>query len=856
MKTFILIIAICAVTTMASSPALAVTHHVPTDFASIQSGLNASSSGDTVLVQPGTYFENIVWPPVNGIKLVAAGDSSSVFIDGNQVGRVLTMSSGGVIDTTTLIQGFTIRNGSIVGENGGGIYCYQSSPTISECAISGNTSDGNYPTGRGGGIYCFQSDPTISDCTISENSSDGQLPEGGGIYCFQSNPTVSDCTISENSASDTWDDGRGGGIHCYYSSPTISRCTVSGNSAYEYGGGIYCYQSNPTISNCTISENSAERGGGINGLSSSNITINNCSVSGNSADLYGGGIYIVESNATISNCTISVNSAEAYGGGIFGLGYSNATINDCDIFENSTSGDGGGISLLISEATISNCTLSGNSASYGGGIYCQESGASVYNSGISGNSAFNGGGIYCYYASPTINSCTISGNTASSGGGITCNYSSNPVLNDCTISENSASSGGGIVCLDYSFPTISYCSIIGNSAVTRGGGFYCGSGARPSINNCNISANSALTGGGIFSNSRSIPTINNCAVINNLGEGIYVNDHYDGDGSAVVTFSDFHNNSEGDFGGESVDPNFGVIVDTNANGDPCDAYFNISLDPLYVDPSNGDYHLQEGSPCIDAGHPDSPPDPDGTVADIGAFYFDQGPHPIIVTLTPTSSTDIPAGGGVIEFDANVVSSLPDTYEDVRFWTTVFLPNGNFYYEIQYQTRFTLQPFMDITGSISQEIPSFAPAGDYEMWGWIGMNPNRNPRFGGFFSFTKSAFTTRSMDVDNWTASGKFSDQGTLEIDDTLPIAYELKRAYPNPFNPTTTISLSLPESTDLSVLVYNVTGQQVAVLANGPFTAGNYTLTFDASGLASGLYFVRATVPGELDKVQKLMLVR
>lgn len=51
---------------------------------------------------------------------------------------------------------------------------------------------------------------------------------------------------------------------------------------------------------------------------------------------------------------------------------------------------------------------------------------------------------------------------------------------------------------------------------------------------------------------------------------------------------------------------------------------NMDRDPLFVDPANGDYRLQEGSPCIDAGDPNSPKDPDGTVADIGFYYYSQG----------------------------------------------------------------------------------------------------------------------------------------------------------------------------------------------------------------------------------------
>jgi len=108
-----------------------------------------------------------------------------------------------------------------------------------------------------------------------------------------------------------------------------------------------------------------------------------------------------------------------------------------------------------------------------------------------------------------------------------------------------------------------------------------------------ISGNSAdLSGGGIYSWDNSHPILINSILWNDSPQEIYIFS-----GSITVTYSDI----EGGFTGTC----------------------NIDEDPLFVDPGSGDYHLTENSPCIDAGNPVSPLDPDGTIADMGAYYFDQ-----------------------------------------------------------------------------------------------------------------------------------------------------------------------------------------------------------------------------------------
>jgi hypothetical protein len=98
----------------------------------------------------------------------------------------------------------------------------------------------------------------------------------------------------------------------------------------------------------------------------------------------------------------------------------------------------------------------------------------------------------------------------------------------------------------------------------------------------------------------------------------------------------------------------------------------------------------------------------------------------------------------------------------------------------------------------------------------------------------------------------------IEVLEAVPQKFSLAQNYPNPFNPTTTIEFSLKEDAMVSVVVYNMLGQQVAVLANNEqFDAGVSELTMDASRLASGVYYYRLIVnDGQFQEVKKMMLMK
>ncbi len=105
------------------------------------------------------------------------------------------------------------------------------------------------------------------------------------------------------------------------------------------------------------------------------------------------------------------------------------------------------------------------------------------------------------------------------------------------------------------------------------------------------------------------------------------------------------------------------------------------------------------------------------------------------------------------------------------------------------------------------------------------------------------------------ASSEYSDVADRRLAN-LPTRFEITSVYPNPFNPTLTAVVGLPQSSDLRVRVYNIMGRVVAELANGRFNEGYHNFTFNGSGMASGIYIIHAYVPGRLDQVKKVVLMK
>jgi len=368
-KIFILFFALTSF--LAFTTAFAATIRVPNEQPTIQAGIDAAVDGDTVLVADGTYTgvgnKNIDFKG-KAITVESENGAENCIIDceGDGRGFYFHQSEG----YTSVLSALSITNGHVFGsDDGGGIYCYRSSPTIKDCIISSNNSDYS-----GGGISLSSSSAIINNCIIKLNKSE---EDGGGLYLSSSSPEITNCTINSNISK-----GIGGGIVCYYSSsPEIISSNIINNEAYSDGGGIYClWSSSPNIDNCLIQGNiSRGDGGGIKCYNDSSPTISSCNIIENEAYNEGGGIYCRTSSPNIAQCTISKNSARSYGGGVYA--------REC-------------------HSKISNCLIIGNEGFKGGGIYCSnDTSLKILNCTIGINTAeVNGGGISGYSSESIKNS--------------------------------------------------------------------------------------------------------------------------------------------------------------------------------------------------------------------------------------------------------------------------------------------------------------------------------------------------------------------------------------------------------------------------------------------------------------------
>ncbi|MDB9853778.1 FG-GAP-like repeat-containing protein [Candidatus Marinimicrobia bacterium] len=341
-------------------------------FATIQHGLNTSNIGDTILVQPGTYTENIFWPDKDGLKLFSAGDSSNTTIDGNASGNVIYVNpQNSTIDHTTIIKGFTLTNGSA--SSGGAMYVVGTYENYTELQIFNMDINGNTADNNGGGIYSIYSEIIIQKSLFQNNSvtENGWENGGGALFARGKGPTIYNTKFKDNNSA-----GRGGGLMVMYAGNLERRATII-NSIFEnnianYGGAMAFQNSESQFVDSTlfINNQSTMDGGGIYMAYANNSEIKNSRfINNQSIQSDAGAIYASTDVDLINNIFVS-NSAQQ-GGAISVPGFPGWVDIDRNLFyKNIASIKGGAIySADMSsgwDPIVDNTTFSHNKAGAAG----------------------------------------------------------------------------------------------------------------------------------------------------------------------------------------------------------------------------------------------------------------------------------------------------------------------------------------------------------------------------------------------------------------------------------------------------------------------------------------------------------
>jgi len=868
----IIIMAIITAICFAAS-AFAAIINIPADYPTIQQGINASTDGDTVLVQPGTYVENINFNGHNivlGSLFLTTGDTTYIaetMIDGDSSGSVVTFESGE--DSTAIITGLTLRNGGYW-IDGGGILCLNSDPTIIRNKIFNNSAL------NGAGIFLSFSNAIIMENDIAENY--GRV-NGGGIFSNQSNATMVDNYISGNQAG--YD---GGAIFCSYSSPRIENNKFLNNSAGHFGGAIHCRnESLPTIINSMFSENTADKGAGIHCVNSG-LILTNSTLSTNWTGGWGGGLAFEQINnrhIELRNSIIWANSSSEFpeiliegsspvyafycnirGGWQFGNGNIDSDPLFLDAYNNifnvciqspcidagdpditDPDGSRSDIGVYFSEHPL--CDM-------GNMWYVSITGNDTTGDGSQGNpfrtiqhtilESFYGDTVVVengtYNENVTIidkniilasryihseDTTDILGtmiNGDSTGSVITllgCNEETE-ILGFTIENGYNISSGGGIHCTNSS-PTIRNNIIHENHAGGNGGGIYCAGNSNPRIFNNDIFNNTARSGAGIMS------IASNSIIVNNS----------------------IHNNtSSSSGGGLELFCTYSYIAGNVI-------YNNISTISIpYVGGHGGGVYCS-GSPVFIGNLLF------GNIAENRGGGMELYGDAIFMNNIFFNNFGTRAGGAIL----CSYRSYPIIHNTI-FWNNNAQEGSQIFVETG---GGPLLSFSNIQGGWEGEgnidiDPLFRDPdnGDFHLMSTACGDPFDSP----CIDAGSPAFIDSLLDC-SWGLGTILSDMGAygggdsviVDIDEyieNLPDKFALLQNFPNPFNPSTKIGYSLPTQSHVRIEIYNILGQKIATLFEGNMQAGHHAIAWQADDFPSGVYFARVETAKNSQSIKMVLI--
>ncbi len=297
---------------------------------------------------------------------------------------------------------------------------------------------------------------------------------------------------------------------------------------------------------------------------------------------------------------------------------------------------------------------------------------------------------------------------------------------------------------------------------------------------------------------------------------------------------------------------------------------------LKVDHTDGStiWDILEGDPTVgsDEGFSDVAVLRDGSLMVAGDGDFGATSHPPFIARYGTEElalvdVEVDGGsfgqyidpeGGDLVYDVTITNTLP-TAQVVQGWTEAILPNGSSYAVAM--VSLTLVPGnTNFYNDLVTSVPGMAPSGYYMFRVNLGLHP---------FVYTSDSFWFRKEPVaidahetprSSWEQLG-WVEQATVsadlaDVEATQPSEFSLSHVYPNPFNSTVHVSLQVPQQGEVTVDIVNLRGQVVGQLHHGQLAAGDHDFSWSADGVASGVYFLRATAAGQKQLLRKVALVR